>query len=105
MKKWIFVAALVVIFVLMLVLPPPVAQARGGFGQGCLLGACVGIAFGWLFERHVMEPESPYPPHISPPQGSCYREVPGHWMQRWNPHTGYYEEVWIRRHLAPVPCQ
>ncbi len=78
MKRAI-VVVLVVLFLIMF-LAPPAANARDG-RHACLMGACIGGIFGWLFGRHV-DIEPPYPP---PPPAICYREIPGYWLERQFP--------------------
>ena len=95
--KRVIVVFLVVLFMIMFLVPP--ANARNG-RNACLMGACIGGIFGWLFGRHV-DIEPPYPP---PPPAMCYREIPGYWLLERQFPGSPPERVWIRTRLVRVPC-
>ncbi len=98
MKKKMLIAFLVFTFLMMAVVPPA-ANARNG-REACILGACIGGLFGWSLGRHIVI-EPAYQP---PPPSACYREVPGHWVERWYPGSSYPERVWVGPHIVRVPC-
>jgi len=91
-KKWI----LLVILCTALIWVPIIANARhdGDFSRGLCLGGALGVALGCMAASRPVEP---------PP--TCYREVPGHWEDRWNPYSGYYERVWIPPYTERYPCR
>ena len=96
-KKWI----LLVILNTVLIWGPAIANARHGGGRGdedFLSGICLGGALGAALG--CMAASRPVAP---PPM--CYREVPGHWEDRWNPYSGYYERTWIPPHTESYPCR
>ncbi|MDH4266450.1 MAG: hypothetical protein OEW45_12480, partial [Deltaproteobacteria bacterium] len=104
-KKWILLAILCTV----LIWVPVIANARreggrheggrgdGDFLPGFCLGGALGGALGCMAASRPMEPPPPPPPPM------CYREVPGHWEERWNPNSGYYERVWIPPHTERYP--
>ena len=96
-KKWI----LLVILCTALIWVPAIANARHGeegFLRGLCLGGALGGALGCMAASRPAAPPPPPPP-------ICYREVPGHWGERWNPYFGYYERMWIPLHTESYPCR
>ena len=75
----------------------PTRRWPGGdedFLPGICLGGALGAALGCTAASRPVAP---------PPM--CYREVPGHWEDRWNPYSGYYERTWIPPHTESYPCR
>ena len=100
-KKWI----LLVILSTVLIWVPAIANARRGGARGdgdflpaFCLGGALGGALGCMAASRPVAPPPPPPP-------MCYREVPGHWEDRWNPYLGYYERMWIPPHTESYPCR
>ena len=76
------------------------ANARGrweGFWPGCCIGGVAGCT-----AAQVVRPQ---PVVVEPPPPMCFRDVPGHWVARWNPYTNSYEQVWIPGYRESYPCR
>ena len=91
-RKWILLGILCTV----LIWAPAIANARRdeGFLPGLCLGGALGGALGCMAASRPVAPPS-----------MCYREVPGHWIDRWNPYLGYYERMFIPPHTESYPCR
>ena len=100
-KKWI----LLVVLCTSLIWAPVIANARHGHDDvlpALCLGGAIGAALGCMAASRPVAIPPPPPP---PPPPTCYREIPGHWEDRWDPHFGHYDRIWIPPHTESYPCR
>lgn len=92
---------LLAVYLIMSVSPISANADRGGrAARSCCLGFSFGALFGWILAPRVVEPRYEPPP----PPRTCYRIIPGHCEDRWDPYEGRYYRFCYPERREPFPC-